>query len=79
MKGFWEDGNWGAKQLSAQGALSAVPPELIEVIVAEDDWQSLNHKGPCCGSCDWEWAYTDIGMRNFGFGCCCRTKEYDSD
>lgn len=40
----------------------------------EDEWQSPDHEGPCCGSCDWEWAFTDVGMRNFGFGCCCKTE-----
>ena len=38
----------------------------------DDDFQSKAHEGPCCGSCDYEWAFTDIGMRNFGFGCCCK-------
>lgn len=42
----------------------------------EDEFQSTEHEGPCCNSCDWEWEYTDIGMRNFGFGCCCKTERY---
>lgn len=47
-----------------------------EIEDTDDTYQSPDHEGPCCGSCDWEWAYTDIGMRNFGFGCCCKTEAY---
>jgi hypothetical protein len=37
----------------------------------ETEFQSEGHEGLCCSSCDYEWQYTDVGMRNFGFGCCC--------
>lgn len=36
--------------------------------------EEKQHEGPCCGSCYWEYEYTDIGMKNFGFGCCCKSE-----
>lgn len=36
--------------------------------------ENSEHEGPCCSSCEWEYEYTDSGMKNFGFGCCCKTE-----
>jgi hypothetical protein len=41
------------------------------------NFESQEHEGPCCSSCDWEYEYTDVGMKNFGFGCCCKTEAYN--